>query len=119
MCCNQRTHRSLSELEMRHDGPIPAAELDALKFGSAITAEIIREIANVNAARAAILQYCRSGKRWRAKGNIIMYRANLADARFALGDWRRSRHHLKGLMGEGAGQAMAARVMDQILAVGQ
>lgn len=119
MRCLRRNRRSLSELEMRHDGPIPTAELDALRFGSAITAEIIREIANVNACRAAIGQYCRSGKRWRAKGNIIMYRANLADARFALGDWRRSRRHLKGLMGEGAGQAMAARVMDQILSAGQ
>ncbi len=119
MCCDRHTHSSLSELEMRHDGPIPAAELDALKFGSAITAEIIREIAHVDAARSAILQYCRSGKRWRAKGNAIMYRANLADARWALQDWRRSRRRLKGLIGEGAGQAMAARVLDQILSVGQ
>lgn len=118
MVCHRRPRPTLAELEMRRDGPIPAAELAAWKFGSAITAEIIREIGNVKVARAAILQYCRSGKRWRARGNAIMYRANLADARFALGDWRQARRCLKGLMAEGASQAMAARVLDQILSAG-
>ena len=117
MTCRALRRPTLAELERNSDCAISQDDLDRLKFGSVLAAEIIRETSAVQSARDAIITYCFSGKRWRAKGREDMYLSLIQDARWALDEWRRLRLRLKQLNGEAAGQANAARVIDGIMEV--
>ena len=90
----------LTELEFRYDGPIPAAERQALRFGSVLAAEIAETKAEIVFFRALIRGARRTGKEWRRRGNRPKAAAMRNDTWLYLRAWRKRRHKLAELLHE-------------------
>ncbi len=84
-------------LERRYDGPIPADDLDRLRFGSGLMAEIARVEGSIAFFRQEIVRMRRSAKKWFERGNLEMARHNIADSRLYLREWRTLRRRLGDL----------------------
>lgn len=90
----------LAELEARYDGPIPERELIALRFGSALAADIAETKAEIIFFRTMARRARNGGKAWLERGNRPMAKATAADARAYLDAWRNRRHKLAELLQE-------------------
>lgn len=90
----------LNALEARYDGIIPQAEIDALRCGSALAAEIAETRAEI-AFFCIMARHARiSGKAWLQRGNRRMAEATIIEARAYLSAWRKHRHKLAELLQE-------------------
>ncbi|HTI86327.1 MAG TPA: hypothetical protein VL966_06965 [Alphaproteobacteria bacterium] len=87
----------LADLEARYDGPIPQRELDALRHGSALAADVAEIRAEIACFRELAARSRRSGKAWRARGNDQLATCALMDCRVYLGGWRARRRRLTAL----------------------
>jgi hypothetical protein len=87
--------RTLSDLQLQYDGPIPESERDALRHGSHLASLIASEQANVNFYRNMIVRNRLSAHEWFRRGNIVMAENNRRDGWIYLTGWRNARKALE------------------------
>jgi hypothetical protein len=90
----------LNALEARYDGIIPQIELDALRGGSRVAAEVAETKAEITFFRVMVRHARISGKAWLKRGNRRMAEATIIEAKAYLSAWRRRRHKLAELLQE-------------------
>ncbi|MFN4281179.1 MAG: hypothetical protein ACK4NA_00925 [Alphaproteobacteria bacterium] len=79
---------ALTALERRHDGPLPPAAWEMLRFGSRAAWTDARRTEAAALQRTRALALLASAGRWRRRQEPERSHANLADARQALQSWR-------------------------------
>ena len=79
---------ALTALERRHDGPLPPAAWEMLRFGSRAAWADARRTEAAALQRARALALLASASRWRRRHEPERSGANLAGARQALLSWR-------------------------------
>ena len=104
----------LGDLERRHDGPIPKEDLEVLRFGSGLEAEIARTEAEVRFHKGEIEAFMASVRRWLNQCNAKRAIRNAESARESGIAWRAAKLHLARLKGERAQQLGTQRVHDII-----
>ena len=87
----------LADLEARYDGPIPTSEMNALRHGTALAADIAEARAEIAFFRGMAAQARRSGKAWRDRGESVLAARAIADCRIYLTGWRARRRRLEAL----------------------
>jgi hypothetical protein len=88
----------LAYLEQKYDGAIPADELAALRYGSAIDRDIAETQQQQEFYRNMLLRAVKSAKTWRKQGNEKMAQSNRNDAWCYLRSLRVQRRQLIGLL---------------------
>jgi hypothetical protein len=87
----------LAELEARYDGPIPTRQLNALRHGTALAADIAEARAEIAFFRGMAARARHSGKTWRDRGESVLAARAVADCRIYLAGWRARRRRLEAL----------------------
>jgi hypothetical protein len=87
----------LAEIEARYDGPIPSRELDALRYGSPLAADIAETRAEIAFFRDMAARARRSGKVWRAQCETTRASRARTDCNIYLAGWRSRRRRLRAL----------------------
>lgn len=98
----------LTELERRYDGPIPESELRALRFGSALAADIADARREIAFFRELIVRTRRAGKERRHRDRSSTS-AGHADLHSYLASWRERRQRLARLLQRQTAQELERR----------
>ena len=99
---------TLADLERKYEGAIPADQLRALRYPSALHAQLEEYRGQVEFYRGMVLQNVKSSKEWLKRGQLNNSRSCAKDAWLYLRGWR---HHRKAV--EQIEEMIASRVAEE------